>query len=202
MLAQKINTEELYAMKILSKKSIIEQKQLEHTKNEHLVLKHVNHPFLVSLHCAFQSQYKLYFVMELMRGGELYCHLGKSRCFSEDQAKFFVACVILGLGHLHANSFVYRDLKLENVLLDDRGYAKLSDFGLSKFLKKNEKTNTICGTLYYIAPEIVNRKGHDFTVDWWSLGILTFEILYGVPPWHSKNERILLRAILTGNLVF
>ena len=124
VLAMKNKTEKLFAMKILSKKSIIEQNQLEHTKSEHLILQHVNHPFLVSLNSAFQSKHKLYFVMELMRGGELYCLLGKARSFTEEQTKFFVACVILGLGHLHANNFVYRDLKLENVLLDDKGFAK------------------------------------------------------------------------------
>ena len=202
VLCQKDADKKLYAMKILRKKDIVESDQVEHTKSEKAILTHVNHPFLVSLDCAFQNKRKIYFVMELMRGGEIYTHLAQVRRFKEKQAKFFSACICLALGHLHANSFIYRDLKLENILLDSLGYAKLTDFGLSKFLRKDEKTHTVCGTIFYIAPEIISNKGYSYEADWWSLGILTYELLFGFPPFYSKNHRVLMKVIKEGNLVF
>lgn len=160
---------------------------MEHTKAEKAILAHVNHPFLVSLEAAFQNKRKIYFIMELMRGGEIYTHLARQRRFSEQQVKFFSACICLALGHLHANNFIYRDVKLENILLDSQGFAKLTDFGLSKFLKKDEITHTVCGTVFYIAPEIIANNGYSYPADWWSLGILTYELLFGFPPFYSKN---------------
>ena len=132
----------MYAIKILKKKSIVEMDQLEHTKTEQKILSHVNHPFLVGLDYAFQTESRLYFVMEFMKGGELFTHLRNLKRFTEDQAKFYTACIALGIGHLHNSNFIYRDLKLENLLLDELGYAKLTDFGLAKFLTNDKKALT------------------------------------------------------------
>ena len=137
-----------------------------------------------------------------MKGGELYTRLSNERRFVEEKAKFITACLAVALGHLHANNFIYRDLKLENVLLDERGFAKLTDFGLAKFLRKNEKTHTICGTLFYIAPEIIRKQGHNHSADWWSLGILAYEMIFGFPPFYSKSQRKLMKIIRRGTLVF
>lgn len=108
VLVENMKDKKLYAMKILRKKDILESEQVEHTKAEKAILQHVNHPFLVSLHSAFSNKRKIYFVMELMRGGELYCHLGKLKRFTENETKFLIACIVLALGHLHSNNFIYR----------------------------------------------------------------------------------------------
>lgn len=131
-----------------------------------------------------------------MRGGELFQHLRTYRKFSEQFAKFYAACVILGLGHLHAKNYIYRDLKLENILLDDLGYAKLTDFGLAKFLKSDEKAVTFCGTPEYLAPEVLLGKGHNRPADWWCLGILIYEMINGIPPFYSSNVQTMYKRIV------
>jgi len=132
-----------------------------------------------------------------MRGGELFFHLKKSYKFSEKRARFFIAELILGIEFLHQNGCVYRDLKPENVLLDEKGHIKLADFGLSKTgIEEGQKTNTFCGTPEYIAPEILIRAGHDKSVDWWSLGSLLYEMLSGAPPHYSKNKKLMFKNIL------
>ena len=193
---------ELLAMKILKKRHILDSKQLEHTKAEKDILCFVNHPFLVSLRYAFQTEDKVYFVMEFMKGGELFQHLKKVFQFSEDQTRFFVASLILALGHLHNNDFIYRDLKPENVMLDDRGYAKLTDFGLAKRLTTQEIATTFCGTPEYLAPEVILNKGCNRPADWWSLGILTYELIYGIPPFYSQNIQTMYKNTIVNPLKF
>lgn len=171
-LVEKIDTKELYAMKSLRKVDIIEQDQVEHTKAERMILAHTNHPFLVGLEYAFQTKDKLFFVLQFMRGGELFQHLKRDRVFDEQRAKFYTACMALGLGHLHSKDIIYRDLKPENVLMDNSGYVLLTDFGMSKFLKNNEQALSFVGTPEYLCPEIINNSGHSFPADWWSLGTL------------------------------
>lgn len=201
-LAQKKDDQKLYAIKVLRKTRIIELNQLEHTKAEKMILQHVNHQFLVSLFYAFQTPEKLYFVMEFMKGGELYQHLLKLDRFSETQAKFYAACITLALGHLHNNDYIYRDLKLENILLDDQGYAKLTDFGLAKFVKSDEKALTFCGTPEYLSPELLLGHGHNRPADWWSLGILLYEMLFGVPPFYSSNVQNMYKKIVREPVAF
>ena len=121
--------------------------------------------------------------MEFAQGGELFFHLHKEKYFEEEKVRFYVAELILALEYLHTQNMIYRDLKPENILLDSDGHIKLADFGLSKMLKeKEEKAYSICGTPYYLAPEILERKGYDKMVDWFSLGCLTYEMLSGFPP--------------------
>lgn len=202
LLGQKKDDKKFYAIKVLRKTHIIEMNQLEHTKAEKMILGHVNHPFLVGLVYAFQTPDKLYFVMEFMKGGELYQHLMKLDRFTEYQAKFYAACIIMALGHLHNNDYIYRDLKLENILLDDQGYAKLTDFGLAKFVKSDEKALTFCGTPDYLSPELLLGHGHNRPADWWSLGILIYEMIYGMPPFYSSNVQNMYRKIVREPVVF
>lgn len=202
MLAQKKDNKKIYAIKVLKKQQIIELDQLEHTKAEKTILQHVNHPFLVGLEYAFQTPEKLYFVMEFMQGGELFQHLRNQKRFSEEQAKFYAACITLGLGHLHNKDYIYRDLKLENLLLDEFGYAKLTDFGLAKFIKSDEKALTFCGTPEYLSPEVIMGKGHNRPADWWTLGVLIYEMLFGIPPFYSSNVQNMFRKAVKEDVVF
>lgn len=202
MLAQKKDNKNIYAIKVLKKQEIIDQDQLEHTKAEKVILQHVNHPFLVGLEYAFQTPEKLYFVMEFMQGGELFQHLRVQKRFTEEQAKFYAACITLGLGHLHNKNYIYRDLKLENLLLDEYGYAKLTDFGLAKFLKSDEKALTFCGTPEYLSPEVILGKGHNRPADWWSLGVLIYEMMFGIPPFYSSNVQMMYKKAVRESPVF
>jgi len=180
----------IYAMKILRKKQIVARNQIDHTKSERKILQALQHPFLMKLRFAFQTKSKLYFVLDYYRGGELFFHLKKRRKFTESEVKIFVAEVALALGHLHSLDIIYRDLKPENILLHQSGHICLTDFGLSKDLDSvSPEAYTFCGTPEYLAPEIVEKKGHGTAVDWWSLGILCYELCIGIPPFHHQNLR-------------
>eukprot|EP01029_Cantina_marsupialis_P028299 TRINITY_DN775991_c0_g1_i1.p1 TRINITY_DN775991_c0_g1~~TRINITY_DN775991_c0_g1_i1.p1 ORF type:complete len:599 (+),score=185.57 TRINITY_DN775991_c0_g1_i1:93-1889(+) len=195
---------EVYAMKMLNKSVVFEKKQVEHTKTERRILGCTDHPFVVRMHYAFQSKSKLYFVLDYCAGGELFFHLGRLGKFREDLACFYTAELALALSHLHAMGVVYRDLKPENVLLDDKGHIRLADFGLSKQGIKDSTrgTKSFCGTPEYLAPEILERKGHGTAVDWWSLGMLLYEMLTGLPPWYVENTKKLFHRILNDPLTF
>ena len=193
---------ERYALKIIKKQHIIDSNQLEHTIAEKVILSCLTHPFLVSLKQAFQNEHKVYFVMEFMKGGELFQHLRKVKRFTEEQAKFITGCIITALGHLHNKDYIYRDLKPENVLLDEKGFAKLTDFGLAKHLSVSDIAKTFCGTPEYLAPEIILDKGCNRPADWWSLGVLVYELLFGVPPFYSKDVQEMYKKTLLNPLKF
>uniref|UniRef100_A0A8C2G006 Ribosomal protein S6 kinase n=1 Tax=Cyprinus carpio TaxID=7962 RepID=A0A8C2G006_CYPCA len=184
----------LYAMKVLKKAAIVQKaKTAEHTRTERQVLEHIRQsPFLVTLHYAFQTQTKLHLILDYVSGGEMFTHLYQRDHFSEDEVRIYVGEIILALEHLHKLGIVYRDIKLENILLDSDGHVVLTDFGLSKeFLEEEkERTYSFCGTIEYMAPEIIRGKaGHGKSVDWWSLGILMFELLTGASPFTLEGER-------------
>ena len=182
-MCRKKDTGKIYAMKTLKKDFIIRKNQVSNTKIERDIMTAVSHPFIVKLHFAFQTEETVYFVTDFLNGGELFFHLCNEIRFSESRAKFYAAQMILALKALHENGIIYRDLKPENVILDSEGYLKLTDFGLSKVdLPTDELTNTFCGTPEYLAPEIITHKGHSFKVDWWSLGILLYEMISGINP--------------------
>jgi serum/glucocorticoid-regulated kinase 2 len=202
MQVKKKSDGKVYAMKILKKRAIIARNQVEHTKAERKILQALQHPFLMTLRYAFQSKEKLYFVLDYFQGGELFFHLKNNRRFPEDVARIYVGEIALALGHLHSLNVIYRDLKPENILLDDNGHVCLTDFGLSKDVSPDEKAHTFCGTPEYLAPEIVTGAGHDKAVDWWSLGILLYELTVGIPPFYSQNVNEMYNKIQHGVLRF
>ncbi|KAJ2610155.1 hypothetical protein GGF44_006234, partial [Coemansia sp. RSA 1694] len=188
-LVQHKQTHGYYAMKVLRKASILlHRRQITFTMTERSILSEVQHPFIVKLYYAFQSNSKLYLIMEYVAGGELFTHMVKERIFCEDQAVFYSAELVLALSHLHKLGIVFRDTKPENILLDKRGHLVLTDFGLSKTaLGEDGRTNTFCGTPSYMAPEVLNAAvSYEFSVDWWSLGILLYEMLTGDVPFKGK----------------
>ena len=180
----------LYAMKILKKEIVIKRKQVNHTMTERSLLEKLNHPFIVKLIYAFQDKEKLYFITEFMQGGELFFHLRRNSQYKEKSVKFYMSEILLAIDYMHKNNFIYRDLKPENILIDKYGHIKLTDFGLSKLLDEEEqKTYTLCGTAEYLAPEIIFEKGYDKTCDWFSFGVVLFEMLCGIHPFKQKKGK-------------
>lgn len=190
----------LYAMKVL-KKATLKVRDRQRTKMERDILADINHPFVVRLHYAFQTEGKLYLILEFLRGGDLFTRLSKEVMFTEEDVKFYLAELALALDHLHSVGIVYRDLKPENILLDSDGHIKLTDFGLSKeSVFEEKKTYSFCGTVEYMAPEVVNRKGHGTAADWWSYGVLMFEMLTGALPFQGANRKETMTQILKAKL--
>jgi len=187
---------EYFALKVLIKQVVKDKDQVEHTMAERKVMEQITHPFLMKLHYAFQNASRLYFVMDYLPGGEIFFHLSRKK-FDSAKVRFYISQIILGIGHLHANNIIYRDLKPENVLLDADGNVRITDFGLAKKgLGAKQTTDTFCGTPEYLAPEIIQGLGHGRPVDWWSVGILTYEMLVGCPPFTHNNVQVLYSKIL------
>jgi len=200
---RKKDTNRIYAMKVLNKKELVKQQEVEHILSERNVLIKNTSPFLVSLKFSFQTPEKLYLILDYVNGGELFYHLQKVTSFNEERAKFYTAELTLALGHLHKYNIIYRDLKPENVLLDGTGHIALTDFGLCKEnVSFNETTNTFCGTAEYLAPEVLERKGYGKAVDWWSLGILFYEMTTGLPPFYSENINTMYKKIMQNQISF
>lgn len=197
---QHVKTRSIYAMKVLKKKLVEKKHQIEHIKTERQVLQLSQHPFCVTLRFAFQTPKKLYLVMDFYKGGELYFHLRKNRRFSEKIVRLMIAEISLALGYLHTHGIIFRDLKPENVLIDEDGHLALTDFGLTKHLRKGEITRTFCGTPEYVAPEMIKECGHDKNVDWWSTGILCYELVIGAPPFYAQSINQMYHKIQHGKL--
>jgi len=199
----------IYAMKVLKKAVIVRNKETKeidreinvHAKLERDVLMAVRHPFIVDLKYAFQAGNKVYLIMEYLAGGELFMQLQKERMLMEDTAIFYLSQVLLAIEHLHQNGIIYRDLKPENIMLDRAGHVKLTDFGCVKESASDEVNYTFCGTVEYMAPEILNRSGrHGKEVDWWSFGILTHDMLTGAPPFTGNNRKTITERVLKSKL--
>ncbi|KAG2460779.1 SGK1 kinase, partial [Polypterus senegalus] len=187
-------------LKIIGKGSFGKQKHIMAERS--VLLKNLKHPFLVGLHYSFQTAEKLYFVLDYVNGGELFYHLQRERVFLEPRARFYAAEIASALGYLHSLHIVYRDLKPENILLDSRGHIVLTDFGLCKEgVDPNGTTSTFCGTPEYLAPEVLQKQAYDRTVDWWCLGSVLYEMLYGLPPFYSRNTAEMYNNILHKPLV-
>ncbi|KAL9114019.1 MAG: hypothetical protein Q9227_001790 [Pyrenula ochraceoflavens] len=204
---RKKDTLRIYAMKVLSKKVIIQKKEVAHTIGERNILVRTamaDSPFIVGLKFSFQTSTDLYLVTDFMSGGELFWHLQKEGRFQEPRAKFYIAELILALQHLHRHDIVYRDLKPENILLDANGHIALCDFGLSKAnLTKNDTTNTFCGTTEYLAPEVLlDEQGYTKMVDFWSLGVLVFEMCCGWSPFYAEDTQQMYKNIAFGKVRF
>jgi serum/glucocorticoid-regulated kinase 2 len=201
-LVEYLPTHETYAMKSLKKDVLIEQEQIENTLLEKEILQTIDYPLLCGLVFCFQTDERIYFILPFLSGGELFQHLRKFRTFDEEKVRFYGAQIALALEYLHSKGIVYRDLKPENILMDDQGYLKLADFGMAKKLKGDEKAMSFCGTPEYLAPEIITMEGHDKMADWWSFGILLFEMLCGLPPFYVENLDKMYELIKNSSVKF
>ncbi|GCB18644.1 cAMP-dependent protein kinase type 2 [Aspergillus awamori] len=200
-LVQSKHNHRFYAVKVLKKAQVVKMKQIEHTNDERRMLNRVRHPFLITLWGTWQDSRNLYMVMDFVEGGELFSLLRKSQRFPNPVAKFYAAEVTLALEYLHTQNIIYRDLKPENLLLDRHGHLKITDFGFAKEVP--DITWTLCGTPDYLAPEVVSSKGYNKSVDWWSLGILIFEMLCGFTPfWDSGSPVKIYENILRGRVKY
>ncbi|KAL9315892.1 hypothetical protein ACSQ67_016893 [Phaseolus vulgaris] len=193
---RRAGTSEIYAMKVMRKDKIMERNHAEYVKSERDILTKVDNPFVVRLRYAFQTKYRLYLVLDFVNGGHLFFQLYHQGLFREDLARFYAAEIICAVSYLHANDIMHRDLKPENILLDVDGHAVLTDFGLAKQFNETGRSNSMCGTVEYMAPEIVMGKGHDKAADWWSLGILLYEMLTGKPPFSGGNRHKMQQKII------
>ncbi|KAK7806868.1 hypothetical protein U0070_026760 [Myodes glareolus] len=181
--------------------SILKVRDRVRSKMERDILAEVNHPFIVKLHYAFQTEGKLYLILDFLRGGDLFTRLSKEVMFTEEDVKFYLAELALALDHLHGLGIIYRDLKPENILLDEEGHIKITDFGLSKeAIDHDKRAYSFCGTIEYMAPEVVNRRGHTQSADWWSFGVLMFEMLTGSLPFQGKDRKETMALILKAKL--
>lgn len=196
---QPLRASKYFALKILTMHDVIRLKQVEHVKNEKNILMDVNHPFIIDLvwH-AKDSKTFLYMIFPYICGGELFSYLRSAGRFNAVTSLFYSCEIVSALEYLHSLSIVYRDLKPENLLLDREGHLKITDFGFAKRI--TDRTWTLCGTPEYLAPEIIQSKGHNKAVDWWALGILVFEMLAGYPPFFDDNPFGIYEKILSGKI--
>jgi len=190
-----------YALKCQAKRAIVDSGLQEHVLNEMRVMRKIDHPYIARLYLALQDNKFIYFILELLQGGELFTHLRSRGKLSEQTARFYAATVVYAFSTLHAKKIAYRDLKPENLVMDTKGYVKLVDFGLAKQLLSG-KTWTLCGTPDYLAPEIILNEGHDLAVDYWALGVLIFEMVVGAPPFYAEDPMEVYEKILSGNPAF
>ncbi|NXI88621.1 KGP2 kinase, partial [Rhipidura dahli] len=187
-----------FAMKCIKKKHVVDTKQQEHIYSEKKILEQICSPFIVKLYRTFKDNKYVYMLLEACLGGELWSLLRDRGSFDEFTTKFCVGCVTEAFDYLHQIGIIYRDLKPENLILDAEGYIKLVDFGFAKKIGSGQKTWTFCGTPEYVAPEVILSKGHDFSVDFWSLGILVYELLTGSPPFSGADQMMTYNLILKG----
>ncbi|MGH0135686.1 UNVERIFIED_CONTAM: hypothetical protein FKN15_057901 [Acipenser sinensis] len=204
MLAKQKGCEQVFAVKVLKKDIILQDDDVECTMTEKRVLSMAgSHPYLTQLFCCFQTPDRLFFVMEFVNGGDLMFHIQKSRKFEEPRARFYTAQITSALMFLHERGIIYRDLKLDNVLLDRDGHCKLADFGMCKEgIFEGVETGTFCGTPDYIAPEILQEMLYGPSVDWWALGVLLYEMLSGHAPFEAENEDDLFESILNEEISY
>lgn len=194
---------EIMAMKILKKDVIVAKDEIAHTLTENRVLQMAKHPFLTSLKYSFQTKDRLCFVMEYVNGGELFFHLSRERIFSEERTRFYGAEITLAIQYLHELGIIYRDLKLENLLIDKEGHIKLTDFGLCKEeITYGSTTRTFCGTPEYLAPEVLEDNDYGRAVDWWGVGVVMYEMMCGRLPFYSRDHEVLFELILVEEIKF
>jgi len=189
-----------YALKMLKKAAIIKMKQVDHIVSEKNILTQMNHPFIVNMYGSFHDPRLIFMVLEYIVGGEFFTHLRKAQRFDDGQSCFYAAQITCIFEYCHSKDVVYRDLKPENILLASDGYLKLTDFGFAK--KIEHRTYTLCGTPEYIAPEVLLNKGHGKPVDWWTLGILVYEMIVGYPPFVDEDPMGIYQKILAGKVYF
>ena len=177
-----------YAMKEMSKTKIIDKKSEKSIKSERDLLSRMKHPSIINMHFSFQDKDYLYLVMDLLTGGDLRYHICKRRRFSETETKFFIACIILGLEYCHHNKIIHRDIKPENLVLDERGYVKITDFGIAKIQQPGNARET-SGTPGYMSPEVMCAQDHTIAVDYFAVGVIGFEFMKGIRPYLGKSRK-------------
>ena len=188
-------TKILYAMKEMNKAKIIDKKSDKSVKSERDLLSKLNHPFIINMHFSFQDSDNLYLVMDLLTGGDLRYHICKKRYFTEEQAKFFISCIILGLEYCHYYHIIHRDIKPENLILDNRGYVHITDFGIAKIQISNNHKET-SGTPGYMSPEVLCGQNHTISVDYFALGVMGYEFMMGVRPYLGSNRKEIKEKIM------
>jgi cGMP-dependent protein kinase len=188
-----------YALKCLSKRCIVDNGLQDHVINEKKIMEELNHPFILTFHCAMQDENQVYFLLEILLGGELFRTLRCEGQFPESWSRFYAASVMLAFCQIHGKKIAYRDLKPENLVMDADGYLKVVDFGLAKKLEGG-KTWTLCGTPDYLAPEVILNEGHDWAVDYWALGVLIYEMTAGTPPFYAEDPMEVYEKILSGHI--
>ena len=184
-----------YALKEMSKVRIIDRRSEKSIKGERDFLSILRHPFIVNMNCAFQDYENLYLVMDLLTGGDLRYHLCKIRRFSEEETKFFIACLLLGLEYIHNNNIIHRDIKPENLVSDENGYIRITDFGVAKIRKEDNSSET-SGTPGYMAPEVLMAQNHSFPVDFFAIGIMGYEFMLGQRPYIGKSRKEIKHLVL------
>jgi serine/threonine protein kinase len=188
-------SKQIYAMKEMQKIRVINKRSVHSVMNERKLLAMLKHPFIVNMQYAFQDKENLYLSMDIMPGGDLRYHLGKRKRFSEVETKFFIACIITGLEYLHVNSIIHRDIKPENLVLDSKGYLRITDFGIARIWQSDNAQET-SGTPGYMAPEVICRQNHSFPADHFAVGVIAYEFMTGKRPYQGRNRREIRDAIL------
>lgn len=197
MLVKDTKNSQFCALKILEKAKVVRLKQVEHTLSEKRILTSVDFPFLINLTASFKDASNLYMVMEFAVGGEMFSSLRSAGRFEESRSRFYAAQIVLALEYLQHLNIIYRDLKPENLLFDEKGYIKITDFGFAKYVEGG-RTWTLCGTPEYLAPEIILSKGYNRAVDWWALGVLIYEMVAGYPPFYAEQPILIYEKIVAG----
>ena len=179
----------------MKKVKVIDRKSEKSIKNEREFLSKLHHPFIVNMVCSFQDYDNLYLVMDLLTGGDLRYHICHKKQFNEEQSKFFSSCILLALEYIHINNIIHRDIKPENLVLDDKGYVRVTDFGVAK---KNQRDNSseTSGTPGYMAPEVLCGLNHSFSVDFFALGVIIYEFMNGYRPYLGRNRKEIKEAVL------
>ncbi|RCI00630.1 hypothetical protein CU097_015361 [Rhizopus azygosporus] len=197
-------TKKLYALKYINKEKCIQMKAVDNIISERRLLERIDYNLIVNMRYAFQDDENLFMVLDLMLGGDLRFHLERLGTLPEDYVRFYAAELALSLNYLHSKQIIHRDIKPDNILLDEKGHAHLTDFNIAAQLgnKKNKSLTSIAGSMAYIAPEILKKQGYSYSVDWWSLGILLYELLYGKRPFQGKSNEELQRSILHDPIEF
>ena len=189
-------TKEIYALKEMSKLKVLDKKSEKSINSEREFLSFLHHPFLVNMHYAFQDYDNLYLVMDLLSGGDLRYHISRYRCFSEEQTRFFIACMVYTLEYIHSNNVIHRDIKPENLVLDDKGYLRITDFGIAKENLPDNSSET-SGTPGYMSPEVMRGKNHSFPVDFFAVGVIGYEFMIGKRPYYGKNRNEIKEQMLS-----